>query len=245
MNKIKLFAAGLLLSHILSGQPCIAEEKGAKPVPTHSNTQKSERKSELETTISTEYFNKYVLHGVCLSDGSVVQNFVTLKYGNFSGRLFLNQDTTQGLMNEADYKLTYTAKFPDVNCTIGVSRLTFPHTDMNESYEGFAQIRFNKLPFTPSIRTYQGIGTAGSYTCVDATHSFPAGDVMITLQTELGYNNKWVIQDRGLSHLQLSANAQIPLGKDVNLNLDVSASKAFLKGMSDEMQYGVGIRIRL
>ncbi len=135
--------------------------------------------NELDYTITTDFYTKYIWRGQVVSDKSVFEPSIAVRKSRFSALVWGNMDLTgqnehRNEFIEMDYVLDYTSVIPDINrisYSIGAIHYDFPNTWFKSTTEIYGGLTL-AVPLNPYIKIYRDVDeTKGSYIQVGAGHT--------------------------------------------------------------------------
>ncbi|MFC1553351.1 hypothetical protein ACFL7D_01845 [candidate division KSB1 bacterium] len=183
----------------------------------------------LSVSFDVPVLNKYILRGMPLTDGPVIQPTLIVATGNLSAAVWSNMDLddVNGLkneFNEVDFFIDYTTALSGYSCTAGYSRFTFPHTQFDD-YNELYVILVSDYTGGASLGLFQGVGDyKGLYVSAGYEASIPAGTTSIDISSALGWGTKkhsdlyyWGYTKSTMGDFSVGISTPIAVGNNVTL----------------------------
>jgi hypothetical protein len=241
-------ALGLLLSReaTFSQQPA-AQEKPKDTAAEAQAPEKEKPKFSLDTTLS----NYYLCKGLDFSSRKpVVKANAIASYKGITAIVFANHEFDQSKINEWDLILEYGKSIGNVYLSSGILYMTLPKNKQELAIPGnelksatiiYATGRFDNPAITPGLRIEYVFDEKGNvkksrgvYAEASLSKTILISDVSLTAKLALGYNDKYFRQGTGLSHIESTLTASIPLNKPGGVQLSINPTITFIKALTTQ-----------
>jgi hypothetical protein len=140
---------------------------------------------QVEFTLSTDLYDKYIWRGQNINDDAVLQPAFGATYKGLTASVWGNLDLTDdsqtapdnaGEFSEFDYTLDYSFDLPEIDWlsfSVGAIYYRFPNTPYSPTTELYSGVSLSSVPLAPSIKLYRDVDEIdGSYVQLGLGHTF-------------------------------------------------------------------------
>jgi len=197
--------------------------------------------AQVEWSSGVDFMSPYVWRGQVFSNGFVFQPYVEAAYQGLAVGFWGNVDPQSEAvdskmhLNEADLYASYSASLGGVALSLGYTFYTFPDPT-GETFELWPTHEFSlsaaleAVPLSPSLFVaYDVDAIQGMYAEAGLGHEVNLGSQPFGLGFALGFDNEFLLEDSGLSHMALSVGTAFEAG-----NVTVSPLIGFQIQLADE-----------
>ena len=214
-------------------QPAFAE-KPVEPI--------KQEQSKLNVNVNADFLGLYNFRGFKYSEGPVTQITPTVTHGNISLIGFANYDNKSKKFNETDLTIDFTKEIDILLLSLGYSGLKFPNTEVNDTQEVYVMASLDQL-LKPTLKAFHDFkDIKGTYLEGTLSHDFKK--VPLSITTLLAYNDHFLREESGFSHVELKLSTHINLTDKITVSPSLNHSHAFDKTNLENLTYsGVSVNV--